>query len=73
MVEDKTRPCPSYDGVMRRGVQEKTVTLRGESLTYRQPGGHRENGDDGVLEGSDNDYADAALHEVMAFIAARMP
>jgi HTH-type transcriptional regulator/antitoxin MqsA len=66
MVEDKTRPCPSCGGVMRRGVQEETVTFRGESLTYLQPGWHCENGDDGVLEGSDNDYADAALHEVMA-------
>src|SRR5665213_717879 len=66
MVEDKTRPCPSCDGVMRRGVKEETVTFQGESLTYLQPGWHCENGDDGVLEGSDNDYPDAALHEVMA-------
>jgi HTH-type transcriptional regulator/antitoxin MqsA len=66
MVEEKTRPCPSCDGVMRRGVQEETVTFQGESLTYLQPGWHCENGDDGVLEGADNDYADAALHEVMA-------
>jgi HTH-type transcriptional regulator/antitoxin MqsA len=35
-------------------------------LTCQQPGWNFENGDDGVLEGSDNDYADAALHEVMA-------
>jgi YgiT-type zinc finger domain-containing protein len=66
MVEETTRPCPSCDSVMRRGVQEETVTFQGESLTYQQPGWHCENGDDGVLEGSDNDYADAALHEVMA-------
>jgi len=66
MVEEKTRPCPSCKGVMRRGVQEETVTYQGESLTYLQPGWHCENGDDGVLEGADNDYADAALHEVMA-------
>ena len=56
MVEEKTRPCPSCDGVMRRGVQEETVTFQGESLTYQQPGWHCENGDDGVLDGSDNDY-----------------
>jgi HTH-type transcriptional regulator/antitoxin MqsA len=66
MVEEKTKPCPSCDGVMRRGVQEETVIFQGESLTYQQPGWHCENGDDGVLEGADNDYADAALHEVMA-------
>ena len=66
MVEEKTRPCPSCDGVMRRSVQEETVTFQGETLTYLQPGWHCETGDDGVLEGSDNDYADAALHEVMA-------
>jgi hypothetical protein len=41
---------------MRRGVQEETVTFQGESLTYLQPGWHCENGDDGVLDGSDNDY-----------------
>lgn len=66
MTEEKTRPCPSCESVMRRGVQEETVTFQGESLTYLQPGWHCENGDDGILEGSDNDYADAALHEVMA-------
>ena len=66
MVEEKTRPCPSCDGVMRRSVQEETVTFQGESLTNLQPGWHCENGDDGVLDGSDNDYADAALHEAMA-------
>ncbi len=66
MVEDKTRPCPSCGGVMRRGVQEETVTFESKSLTYLQPGWRCENGDDGVLEGTDNDYADAALHEVMA-------
>ncbi len=66
MTDEKTRPCPSCDGLMRRGVQEETVTFQGESLTYLQPGWHCENGDDGVLEGTDNEYADAALHEVMA-------
>ncbi len=66
MSGEKTRPCPSCGGVMRRSVQEETVTYQGHSLTYSQPGWHCENGDDGVLEGSDNDYHDAALHEVMA-------
>ncbi len=65
-VEEKTRPCPSCGGIMRRGVQEETVIYQGESLTYLQPGWHCENGDDGVLEGSDNDHADAALRKVMA-------
>src|SRR3546814_12331821 len=51
---------------MRRGEKAETVTYRGESLTYRQPGWHCESCDDGILDGSDNAYADAALHEVMA-------
>ncbi len=66
MIAENTRPCPSCNGVMRRGLQAETVTFQGESLTYLQPGWHCENGDDGILEGPDNDYADAALHEVMA-------
>lgn len=65
-MAEETRPCPSCGGVMRRSVQEETVTYQGESLTYPQPGWHCENGDDGVLEGSDNHHADAALHSVMA-------
>jgi HTH-type transcriptional regulator/antitoxin MqsA len=51
---------------MRRGVQEETVTFQGHSLTYLQPGWHCENGDDGILDGSDNAYHDPALHEVIA-------
>jgi len=66
MTEEKTRPCPSCGGVMRRGVAEETVSFQGESLTYQQPGWHCETCDDGILDGSDNEYADAALHEVMA-------
>lgn len=66
MSAEKTRVCPSCGGVMRRGVQEETVTFQGHTLTYLQPGWHCENADDGILEGSDNAYHDAALHEVMA-------
>jgi HTH-type transcriptional regulator/antitoxin MqsA len=66
MAKEKTRPCPSCDGVMRRGVREETITFQDTALTYQQPGWHCGNCDDGVLEGADNDYADAALHEVMA-------
>jgi HTH-type transcriptional regulator/antitoxin MqsA len=66
MTEEKTRPCPSCGGVMRRGEEEETVTFQGESLTYQQPGWHCETCDDGILDGTDNEYADAALHEVMA-------
>lgn len=61
-----TRRCPTCGGWMRRGEKEETVSYQGHSLTYLQPGWHCENGDDGVLEGPDNGYHDAALHEVMA-------
>ena len=66
MAMKKTRPCPSCGSVMRRGEMEETVTYKGESLTYLQPGWYCETGDDGILEGPDNTYHDAALHEVMA-------
>ena len=35
---------------MRRGIREETVTYKGESLTYQQPGWHCDACDDGVLE-----------------------
>ena len=66
MSDAETKSCPSCGGVMRRDVQKETVTYEGETLTYQQPGWYCESGDDGVLEGADNDHHDAALHEVMA-------
>ncbi|MEO8926508.1 MAG: type II toxin-antitoxin system MqsA family antitoxin [Caulobacteraceae bacterium] len=65
-ADEKTRPCPSCDGVMRRGVRDETVTFQDEALTYEQPGWHCGACDDGILEGEDNAVNDAALHEVMA-------
>ena len=37
---EKTRPCPSCDGVMRRGELEETLSYQGHMLTYVQPGWH---------------------------------
>ncbi len=51
---------------MRRAVTNETVAFQGHSLTYEQPGWHCETCDEGVLEGEDNAFHDAALHEVMA-------
>ncbi|MGH7024020.1 MAG: type II TA system antitoxin MqsA family protein [Caulobacteraceae bacterium] len=59
--EKSTRPCPCRGGVMRRGARPETVSFRGESLTYEQPGWHCDACDDGILEGADNEYHDAAL------------
>ncbi len=61
-----TRPCPSCGGVMRRGVQDEVVKFKDESLTYEQPGWHCGSCGDGILEASDNEYHDAALHEIIA-------
>jgi YgiT-type zinc finger domain-containing protein len=61
-----TRRCPACGGMMRRAVRNETVTFQGHSLTYEQPGWHCEACDEGVLEGDDNAFHDAALHEVMA-------
>ena len=66
MNKEKTRLCPSCGRFMRRGEKTETVSYKSESLTYIQPGWYCESGDDGVLEGVDNEYHDAALHEVMA-------
>lgn len=61
-----TRPCPSCGGTMVYGEREETVTYQGHSLTYLQPGWHCDGCDDGIVEGLDNEVADAALHEVTA-------
>ena len=62
----ETRRCPACDGVMQRKVMEETIAFQGQSLRYQQPGWHCDACDEGVLEGSDNVFHDAALHEVMA-------
>ena len=54
-----TRPCPSCDGLMRRGERERTVTYRDESLTYLQPGWHCDACDDGILEGEEGAVSNA--------------
>ncbi|CAK0739721.1 HTH-type transcriptional regulator / antitoxin MqsA [Azospirillaceae bacterium] len=61
-----TRTCPSCGGRMNYGEREETVTYQGHSLTYLQPGWHCDACGDGIVEGADNEVADAALHEVMA-------
>ena len=59
------RACPSCGGSMRYGAQEETVTYQSQSLAYPQPGWHCDACGDGIVEGADNEVADAALHEVM--------
>ena len=66
MKRAKTRPCPSCGDGLRRGVQNETLTYRGQSLTYQQPGWYCGACGDGILEGADNEVHDAALHELMA-------
>jgi YgiT-type zinc finger domain-containing protein len=54
---------------MHRDENRETVTYKGASLTYPQPGWHCETCGDGILEGSDNEHHDAALREVMGLTA----
>lgn len=61
-----TRPCPSCGKPMHYGERDETVTYLGHALTYLQPGWHCDACGDGIIEGADNEIADAALHEVMA-------
>jgi HTH-type transcriptional regulator / antitoxin MqsA len=65
-TKQMTRRCPACGGVMRRQVMNETVTFQGHSLSYEQPGWHCKACDEGVLDGPDNAFHDAALHEVMA-------
>jgi HTH-type transcriptional regulator/antitoxin MqsA len=65
-AEQQTRRCPACGGAMQRKVMDETITFQGHSLKYQQPGWHCEACGEGVLEGSDNAFHDAALHEVMA-------
>ena len=64
--EPVTRRCPACGGVMHRAVTNETVTFQCHSLRYEQPGWQCETCDEGVLEGEDNAFHDAALREVMA-------
>jgi HTH-type transcriptional regulator / antitoxin MqsA len=63
---DNTRPCPSCGNRMSYREQEEIVTYQGQSLAYLQPGWHCDACGDGIIEGSDNEVAEVALHEVMA-------
>ena len=63
---EKTRPCPSCGDEMHYGERDETVTYQGHSLTFSQPGWHCDGCGDGIVDGADNEVADAALHEVMA-------
>jgi len=65
-AEQMTRRCPACGGVMERKVMNETITFEGHSLSYEQPGWHCDACGEGVLEGADNTFHDAALHEVMA-------
>lgn len=49
-------PAPLATASCAVAFKRRRVTFQGESLTYPQPGWHCENGDDGILEGSNNDY-----------------
>ena len=66
VTKQMTRRCPACGGMMRRKVMNETVSFQDHSLSYEQPGWRCEACDEGVLEGPDNAFHDAALHEVMA-------
>lgn len=51
---------------MTYGERDETVHYQEHALTYLQPGWHCDACGDGIVDGSDNEIADAALHEVMA-------
>jgi YgiT-type zinc finger domain-containing protein len=63
---EKTRPCPSCDGVMRRSEREETLAYQGHTLTHMQLGWYCDACDEGILEDADNEVHDTALHELIA-------
>lgn len=72
-MEPKKQPCPSCGGTMTRGIQPETITLKGQSLTYDQPGWYCHDCDDGILVDSDNEVFGAAARRLREMVNGAMP
>lgn len=58
--------CPETGAPMRRDVRPMTLTYKGESLTFDQPGWYCDQSDEGILIGKDLRISDRMLNRLKA-------
>ncbi len=69
-MPSETRIHPESGKLLKRDVRKSTVRYRGLERTVDQPGWYPEDDDFGILNGSDLEVGDRALHEMKAEIAS---
>jgi YgiT-type zinc finger domain-containing protein len=58
--------CPNTGAPMRRDVRPMTLTFKGESITFDQPGWYCDQSDEGILVGKDLRVSDRMLNRLKA-------
>ena len=58
--------CPETGAPMRRDVRPMTLTYKGESITFDQPGWYCDQSDEGILVGKDLQISDRMLNRLKA-------
>ena len=58
--------CPETGAPMHRDVRPMTLTYKGRSITYDQPGWYSDQSDEGVLVGKDLQISDRMLNRLKA-------
>ena len=58
--------CPKTGAPMRRDVRPMTLTYKGESITFDQPGWYCDQSDEGILVGKDLQISDRMLNRLKA-------
>ncbi|MGO8943026.1 MAG: type II toxin-antitoxin system MqsA family antitoxin [Syntrophobacteraceae bacterium] len=58
--------CPETGAPMRRDVRPMTLTYKGESITFDQPGWYCDQCDEGILVGKDLQISDRMLNRLKA-------
>jgi HTH-type transcriptional regulator / antitoxin MqsA len=58
--------CPNTGAPMHRNVRPMTLTYKGESITFDQPGWYCDQSDEGILVGKDLKVSDRMLNRLKA-------
>ena len=58
--------CPKTGAPMRRDIRPMTLTYKGESITFDQPGWYCDESDEGILVGKDLRISDRMLNRLKA-------
>ena len=58
--------CPETGAPMRRDVRPMTLTYKGQSITFDQPGWYCDQSDEGILVGKDLQISDRMLNRLKA-------